>query len=122
MPSPAPPPPPLPLPRLAAAQPDSWVTLPESQLPFSQSVLRLTQRLPGQRAGAAGEWLLCLSGEAVVDLPQGQWVQLRAGETLRLPAAAGWQALPVAGEVVLLRTVPLAAAPLDAASFGAGPL
>lgn len=97
---------PLHLPRLAAAQTDTWVPLPAGALPFTQSVLRLTRKLSGQETQAAGEWLLCLSGEAVLDLPDGVWTRLRAGETLRLPGGTVWDALPAAGEVVLLRTAP----------------
>lgn len=96
---------PLHLPRLAAAAPDTWVTLPAAGLPFVQSALHLTRRLPAQTAHPQGEWLLCLSGDVVVDLPAGQWARLRAGETLQLPPAVTWQAIPQA-EAALLRTAP----------------
>ncbi|GHF95848.1 hypothetical protein GCM10017783_04700 [Deinococcus piscis] len=97
---------PLHLPRLAAATPDTWVTLPAGGLPFVQRALHLTRRLPAQTAHPAGEWLLCLTGDVVVDLPAGQWARLRAGETLHLPPAVTWQALPAQAEAVLLRTTP----------------
>lgn len=95
---------PLHLPRLAAAQSDTWVALPAGDLPFTQSVVRLTRKLKEQKVQAAGEWLLCLSGEAVLDLPEGAWVRLQVGETLRLAGGSVWEALPATGEVVLLRT------------------
>lgn len=98
---------PLHLPRLAAAAPDTWVTLPTGALPFAQSVLLLTRRLPGQAAHPAGEALLCLTGEVVIDLPAGHWVRLRAGETLALPPAVLWHALPTGDGVTLLRTMPV---------------
>ncbi|MDO4262993.1 MAG: hypothetical protein Q4C67_02230 [Deinococcus sp.] len=97
---------PLHLPRLAAAQPNTWVTLPAGGLPFVQSALYLTRRLPAQSTHPAGEWLLCLAGDVVVDLPAGQWARLRAGETLPLPPSVSWQALPAQDDAVLLRTAP----------------
>lgn len=103
MPSMTLPPTPLHLPRLAAATPDQWVTLPESESPLRQRVLWLTQKCAGERAGVGGEWLLCLSGQVVLDLPAGQWAQLGAGESLRIGAGTVWDAVPASGKVVLLR-------------------
>ncbi|MFC6618475.1 cupin domain-containing protein [Deinococcus radiophilus] len=100
MPGPAP----LHLPRLAAAQSDTWVALPAGEALVSQHVLQLTRKLPGQQVQGAGEWVLCLSGEVVIDLPAGQWLRLQAGETVALPAGVVWSAVPMSGEAVLLRS------------------
>ncbi|WP_240738208.1 hypothetical protein [Deinococcus fonticola] len=45
-------------------------------------------------------WLLCLKGEAVVDLPDGDFVRLRAGEGYQL--ASMWDVLPTRDGTTLL--------------------
>ncbi len=89
--------------RLAAAQPDVWVPLPASSPHLFPAALLLTHRCPLQVAAAGGEWLLCLGGRAVLDLPGGQWAELSAGDAHHLPAGTAWAALPAEKEAVLLR-------------------
>lgn len=60
-------------------------------------VLALAGKL-GPQVGAG--WLVCLHGEAVLDLPQGDFVRLRSGESFFVPP--GWSAVPCASETVLL--------------------
>lgn len=88
-----PPPAPLHLPRLAQGMAGQWVQLPGS----AARVLGLTGRVEEARPGS----LVCLSGEVVVDLPTGDFVRLRSGETFRV-GEGGWQALATAAETVLL--------------------
>ena len=60
--------------------------------------------LPGKVGGPpVTGWLTCLAGEAVLDLPHGEFVRLRAAEGYRVTPAEPWTALPVkAGTVLLL--------------------
>ena len=87
------PPAPLNLPRLAQSMAGQWVSLPGS----AARVLGLTERV----AGTAPGYLICLAGEVVVDLPAGDFVKLRVGETFRV-ADGIWQALATAEGTVLL--------------------
>lgn len=82
--------------RLAQASPGAWVALPGGAL----RVLALPGKVTGP---AGGGWLTCVTGEALLDLPGGEFVRLRAAESYRVPADAPWTALPVrAGTVLLL--------------------
>ena len=87
------PPAPLNLPRLAQSMAGQWVSLPGS----AARVLGLTGRVTGTAPG----YLICLAGEVVVDLPAGDFVKLRVGESFRV-AEGSWQALATAGGTVLL--------------------
>lgn len=86
--------PPLHLLRLARAAPGEWVALPGGPL-------RVLWTRGPVRAAQPG-WLVCLSGEAVLDLPgpQGDFVRLRPGEGYAL-GPGEWGAQPL-GEVTLL--------------------
>lgn len=89
----SPPPQPLHLLRLAEAQAGQWVALPSSTL----RVVQLAGKMPPQsRYG----WLLCLQGEAVIDLPELQFVRLRVGEGYAVPPQ--WKAVALAAPTVLL--------------------
>lgn len=79
--------------RLAQGSPGTWVTLPGG----AGRVILLPPRLRAQREHG---WLLCLKGEAVVDLPSLDFVRLRVGEGF--PLTAGWDALPTQEGTVLL--------------------
>lgn len=79
--------------RLAQGSPGQWVALPGGAL----RVLALTARLDAQQAHG---WMVCLRGEAVLDLPDGDFVRLRPGEGFELRAA--WAALPTRDDTVLL--------------------
>ncbi|MFB9993675.1 hypothetical protein ACFFLM_17060 [Deinococcus oregonensis] len=88
-------PPPLNLARLAAGAPGSWVMLPGAEV----RVLALE----GKQAGLpASGWLVCLTGEALIDLPEGDFVRLRASEAHRLTLGDEWEALPVKAATVLM--------------------
>nr|WP_232472146.1 MULTISPECIES: hypothetical protein [Deinococcus] len=60
--------------------------------------------LQGKVGGpAVSGWLTCLAGEALLDLPQREFVRLRAAEGYRVTPGEAWEALPVkAGTVLLL--------------------
>ena len=77
--------------RLAQGSAGVWVTLPGGGL----RVIALTGRVHLDLHG----WLLCLKGEAVIDLPEGDFVRLRTGEGYLL--AAPWDALPTREGTVL---------------------
>lgn len=82
--------------RLAAGAPDEWVALPGGLL----RVLALQGKVGGP---AVSGWLTCLTGEALLDLPQREFVRLRAAEGYRVTPGEAWDALPVkAGTVLLL--------------------
>lgn len=83
---------PLHLPRLAQGMAGQWVPLPGSPA----RVLGLSGRVKDPQPG----YLVCLSGESVVDLSEGGFVTLRPGETFRV--GGGWEALATAAETVLL--------------------
>lgn len=81
--------------RLAQGAPGQWVALPGGGV-------RITA-LVGSQAGVPGPgWVVCLSGEAVVDLPLNNFVRLRATESYRVPPGEAWTALPVKAATVLL--------------------
>ncbi|UQN05285.1 hypothetical protein [Deinococcus sp. QL22] len=88
-------PPPLNLARLAAGAPGTWVTLPGAEV----RVLALDAKQTGLRASG---WLVCLTGEALIDLSEGDFVRLRASEAHRLTPADDWEALPVKAATVLM--------------------
>lgn len=88
-------PPPLNLARLAAGAPGTWVMLPGADV----RVLALEGKLMGP---AASGWLVCLTGEALIDLPEGDFVRLRASEAHRLTPGDDWEALPVKAATVLM--------------------
>lgn len=82
--------------RLAGGTPGEWVALPGGGL----RVLALPGKVQGPSVTG---WLTCLAGEAVLDLPHGEFVRLRAAEGYRVTPAEPWTALPVkAGTVLLL--------------------
>lgn len=59
--------------------------------------------LPGKVVGPMSSgWLVCLTGEAVIDLPQRDFVRLRSGEGYGVSATQPWEALPVKTGTVLL--------------------
>lgn len=78
--------------RLAQGSPGEWVTLPGGGVRVIQLVGRVNMEAHG--------WLLCLKGEAVVDLPDGDFVRLRAGEGYAL--ASVWEVLPTREGTTLL--------------------
>ncbi|MDB5044092.1 MAG: hypothetical protein JWQ08_142 [Deinococcus sp.] len=89
-------PPPLNLARLAAGAPGQWVTLPGAEV----RLLALEAKQSGPRASG---WLVCLMGEALIDLPEGDFVRLRITEAHRLLPEDEWTMLPVkAGTVLML--------------------
>ncbi|ACO45599.1 hypothetical protein DEDE109153_05010 [Deinococcus deserti] len=82
--------------RLAQGTPGQWVALPGGQV----RCLNLNGRVDGP---ALAGWLVCLTGEAVVDLPLNNFVCLRASESYRLRAEEPWSAFETkAGTVLLL--------------------
>ena len=88
--------PPVPAPlhllRLAQGTPGEWLVLPGG----AGRVVQLSAPLSAQTLGG---WLLCLRGEVIVDLPEGDFVRLRAGECFLLSAV--WDALPTREGTVL---------------------
>lgn len=94
MPRPARPAPPAPLHfiRLAQGSPGVWVTLPGGGVRVMQLVGRAEMDAQG--------WLLCLKGEAVIDLPDGDFVRLRSGEGYQL--STPWEVLPTRDQTTLL--------------------
>ncbi|OLV20057.1 hypothetical protein [Deinococcus marmoris] len=84
--------------RLAQSSPGQWVGLPGGEL----RVLNLSGKLTGD---AVTGWLICLSGEAVVDLPQNNFVRLRPGEGYRVSAGESWMAFDTKEGSVLLLSV-----------------
>ena len=61
--------------------------------------LRVIELVGHLRMDAPG-WLLCLKGEAVIDLPDGDFVRLRTGEGYLLTSS--WDALPTREGTALL--------------------
>ncbi|BDP42471.1 hypothetical protein DAETH_24400 [Deinococcus aetherius] len=90
-----PPPQTLHLARLAQGTPGEWVALPGGLL----RVLALGGKVDGP--SAAG-WLTCLTGEAILDLPEREFVRLRPAESYRVTPGEPWTALPVREGTVLL--------------------
>lgn len=68
------------------------MALPGGGLRVIQLVGTLSMNAPG--------WLLCLKGEAVIDLPDGDFVRLRAGEGYQL--STSWEVLPTREQTTLL--------------------
>ncbi len=81
--------------RLAQGSPNQWVILPNSPL----KVIQLTGKLQGPQVGG---YLVCLSGELVLDLPKGQYVRLCASESYQIKQQEPWLAFPTKGQPVLL--------------------
>ncbi|WP_019009534.1 hypothetical protein [Deinococcus aquatilis] len=88
-------PPPLNLARLAAGAPGVWVALPGAEV----RLLALANKQTGPKAAG---WLVCLTGEALIDLPEGDFVRLRASEAHRLIPEDDWSVLPVKPNTVLM--------------------
>ncbi|GGL82993.1 hypothetical protein GCM10010840_20970 [Deinococcus aerolatus] len=86
--------------RLAQGSPGQWLGLPGGDL----RVLNLSGKHSGNQPGsdAVTGWLLCLSGEAVVDLPLNNFVRLRPGEGYRVTAGEPWTAFGTKDGSVLL--------------------
>ena len=84
--------------RLAQGSPGQWVGLPGGEL----RVLNLNGKLTGD---AVTGWLICLSGEAVIDLPRNNFVRLRPGEGYRVTANEAWTAFDTKEGSVLLLSV-----------------
>lgn len=83
--------------RLAQATPDAPLELPESGGRLSS--LHLTHKHSLEPIEA---WYVVLSGELLIDLPHGQFVHLRAGETYRAPAGLARTLSPVREASVLI--------------------
>ncbi|WP_221088010.1 hypothetical protein [Deinococcus aquaedulcis] len=81
--------------RLAQGSPGHWVRLPGSGL----RVVHLSGTLTGPTETG---YLLCLSGEAVVDLPLSNFVRLRPAEGYRVQAQTPWTAFATKDGTVLL--------------------
>ena len=86
------PPAPLHFVRLAAGSPGVWVALPGGGLRVIQLVGQVSMDVAG--------WVLCLKGEVVIDLPDGDFVRLRAGEGYQLTTS--WDVLPTRDGTTLL--------------------
>ncbi|MFC4639688.1 hypothetical protein [Deinococcus hohokamensis] len=81
--------------RLAQATPGAWVALPGGRV----RTLNLSGRLDGP---ALTGWLVCLSGEVVVDLPLSNFVRLRPSEGYRVSVDEPWTAFDTKPGTVLL--------------------
>lgn len=81
--------------RLAQSSPEQALELPGGGL----SVLHLSR---AQDGGAAGCWYVCLEGTLILDLPHGDFVQLKAGEAYQAPAGQARRLTPVRGATVLI--------------------
>ncbi|CAM3692622.1 hypothetical protein [Deinococcus frigens] len=81
--------------RLAQSSAGQWVGLPGGEL----RVVHLNGKLTGD---VTTGWLICLSGEAVIDLPQNNFVRLRPGEGYRVTAEESWTAFDTKEGSVLL--------------------
>ena len=90
------PPAPLHFVRLAAGSPGVWVALPGDGPGGGLRVIQLV----GSVSMDASGWLLCLKGEVVIDLPDGDFVRLRAGEGYQL--STSWAVLPTRDGTTLL--------------------
>lgn len=86
--------------RLAQGSPGQWVGLPGGEL----RVLNLSGKHSANQPGgdAVTGWLVCLSGEAVIDLPLNNFVRLRPGEGYRVTATEPWTAFGTREGSVLL--------------------
>ncbi|WP_424949511.1 hypothetical protein [Deinococcus sp.] len=81
--------------RLAQSNPERALELPGGGL----SVLHLTRAQPG---GEAACWYVCLDGTLILDLPHGDFVQLKAGEGYNAQAGVARTLTPVRGATVLM--------------------
>lgn len=81
--------------RLAQGSPGQWVRLPGGEL----RTVQLAGKLSGE---AVNGWLICLAGEAVVDLPLNNFVRLRASEGYRVKRDEAWTAFDTKDNTVLL--------------------
>jgi len=83
--------------RLAQGSPGEWGRLPGGRV----RVVTLSGTLTGP---AETGWLVCLSGEAVVDLPLSNFVRLRPAEGYRVRAGEPWTAFGTKDGTVLILT------------------
>ena len=83
------------LPRLAQSSPERPLELPGGGL----SVLHLTR---AQDGGSEARWYVCLEGTLILDLPHGDFVQLRPGEGYAAPDGQARRLTPVRGATVLI--------------------
>ncbi len=81
--------------RLAQSSPERALELPGGGL----SVLHLST---GQDGGEAACWYVCLEGSLILDLPHGDFVQLKPGESYQVPAGQARRLTPVRGATVLM--------------------
>ncbi|MBZ9752434.1 hypothetical protein K7W42_16415 [Deinococcus sp. HMF7604] len=81
--------------RLAQGTPGEWVRLPGSAV----QVVQLQGTLSGPQVSG---WLICLSGEAVVDLPLSNFVRLRPAEGYGVQAHEPWTAFGTKDGTVLM--------------------
>lgn len=81
--------------RLAGATPGQWVALPGGAL----RAIQLSGRYVGEPLTG---WLVCLSGEAVLDLPLNNFVRLRPAEGYRVRPEEPWTAFATKDGTVLL--------------------
>ena len=86
--------------RLAQSSPERPLELPGGGL----TVLHLTRP---QESGDSACWYVCLEGTLILDLPHGDFVQLRPGESYQAPAGQARRLTPVRGATVLIVTAPL---------------
>jgi hypothetical protein len=86
--------------RLAQSTPERALHLPGGGL----SVLHLTK---AQDGGDSACWYVCLEGTLILDLPHGDFVQLRPGESYQAPAGQPRRLTPVRGATVLMVTAAL---------------
>jgi hypothetical protein len=84
--------------RLGQSAPGQWVGLPGGEL----RVINLNGKVVGESVTG---WLICLSGEAVIDLPLNNFVRLRPGEGYRVTAGEPWTAFDTKEGSVLLLAV-----------------
>ncbi|MFC4455631.1 hypothetical protein [Deinococcus sonorensis] len=82
--------------RLAQASPDVWVELPGSA--GRLGVVQVTRPQPG---GDGACWYVCLGGTLILDLPHGDFVQLRVGESAAVPDGQAHTLTPVRQATVL---------------------
>lgn len=81
--------------RLAQSSPERALELPGGAL----NVLHLTK---AQDGGEAACWYVCLEGTLILDLPHGDFVQLRAGEGYQAASGQPRRLTPVRAATVLL--------------------
>lgn len=80
--------------RLALVHAGEWFSLPNSQAKLIH--LKRKMQMPETKS-----WVICLSGEAMIDLPDGEFVRLKASEGFELQATT-WETLPVRDGTVLM--------------------